>query len=74
MKPSKPVVESLLDYALRIKGADRLHLKKLSAADAQAEVDAVLVASQWTIADRSELIWLGDLGDEAELPEWMSDS
>ncbi len=73
MKPSKPEAESLQKFARRIKGADRLHLEQLDATAAQAEVDAVLVARQWTIADRSELIRLGDLGDEAEVPDWMSE-
>ncbi len=73
MKPPKPEVESLREFARRIKGADRLLLQQLDATAAQAEVNAVLVASQWTIADRSELVWLGDLGDDAELPEWMNE-
>lgn len=73
MKPLKPEVESLQEYARRIKGADRLLLNQLDPNVAQAEVDAVLVAAHWAIADRSKLVWLGDLGDEAELPEWMNE-
>ena len=73
MKPIKPGVESLQEYAQRIKRVDRRLLGQLDPTAAQAQVDAVLVPSQWTIADRSKLVWLGDLGDEAELPEWMSE-
>ncbi len=73
MKPSIPEVESLQEYAQRIKAADRLLLGQLDPTTAQAKVDAVLAVAHWTIADRSKLTWLGDLGDEAELPEWMNE-
>ncbi len=72
MKRFEPESESLLAYAQRIKAEDRRRLNALDASQAQAEVDAVLGVSQWTIVNRSQLIWPGDLGDEAEVPAWMS--
>lgn len=67
-----PKSENLNEYAQRIKSMDRHLLNQLDACQAQAEVDAVLVALLWTISDREKLVWHGDLGDEAELPDWMN--
>ena len=71
MKPIDSQFESLLDYAQRIKGEDRRRLWETDANSAQA--DAVLTVAAWSIVDPAKLAWPGDLGDEAETPEWMAD-
>ena len=73
MKPKDSQFESLLDYAQRIKGEDRRRLWEAEASSAQEEVDAVLTVAAWSIVDPEKLVWPGDLGDEAEAPEWMTD-
>ena len=73
LNPPEPKSENLNEYAQRIKSVDRHLLNQLDACQAQAEVDAVLAALPWTVSDREKLVWHGDLGDEAELPDWMNE-
>lgn len=73
LNPHEPKSENLYEYAQRIKSVERHLLNQLDACQAQAEVDAVLAALPWTVSDREKLVWRGDLGDEAELPDWMNE-
>lgn len=72
LNPSNPKSEKLIEFAQRMKNADRQLLSQLNANQAQAEVDAVLAALHWTISDPKDLVWHGDLGDAADKPDWMN--
>ncbi len=67
-----PDGESLLAYSERIKSVDRLWLWQLDLTQAKIELERVMMPSQWTICDQSDLIWPGDLGDEPEDPAGMT--
>jgi hypothetical protein len=56
--------ESLSGYAHRLKVADRERLGQLPPETAQAEVEAILNATHWTVKDDSQLAWPGDLADD----------
>jgi len=56
--------ESLAHYAHRLKAADRELLTQLPPEAAQAEVEAILNATHWTVKDDSQLAWPGDLADD----------
>lgn len=56
--------ESLSRYAHRLKAADRERLGQLPPEAAQAEVEAILNATHWTVKDDSQLAWPGDLADD----------
>lgn len=71
MDPANRPQQTLLELAQSLKAADRQQLSAMQPDVAQAHVDAVLVDLQWKPADPSQLAWPGDLGDSAELPNWL---
>ncbi|TWT95463.1 hypothetical protein [Neorhodopirellula pilleata] len=56
--------ESLSRYAHRLKTADRERLSQLPPETAQAEAEAILNATHWTVKDDSQLAWPGDLAED----------
>ncbi len=77
MMPKKSVnpsreSESLLEYSQRMKAIDRKRLLTLDPEIAQNEVNAILIGDSTPIP--GNMIWPGDLADDAEDPQWMNPS
>lgn len=67
----RPGELTILAQAKHFKQQDRAQLAAMAPADAQAEVDSILVDLTGSVADPAQLAWPGDLGDEAEEPPWI---
>jgi len=71
--PNDDNPQPLSEQAERAKQLDRQRLIELPPDQAQRLAEQVLDPARWHVASGESLAWPGDLGDEAEEPDWMRD-